>query len=367
MTHSLTEKSDTLIGQNRSFALYRTPQDKFLNFLVQEKNLPLRLQHIEELNQQCGFVIAPFQTSESCPVVLLQPDGCERILLPPDEDSSAHDERLLPADEIDADYAKRFHTFMTALREERFRKLVLSRKRAIRREESFSPTRAFLRACSLFPHSYVYLLHTPHTGTWLGSTPELLLSGEKTQWRTVALAGTQTLRPGAEPTAWDNKNLTEQMLVARYIQNQLNTLGIHPEANGPYTLRAGQLAHLQTDFRFTLANTRRLGDLLSLLHPTPAVSGLPKEKACRFIPAHEGYNRRYYSGFVGWIDTKQRSDLYVNLRCMNIQRQLLTLYAGGGLLTSSLPEKEWQETVSKLQTMLSIIEQCIHPKETSSS
>ena len=57
---------------------------------------------------------------------------------------------------------------------------------------------------------------------------------------------------------------------------------------GPYTARAGQLVHLKTDFYFLLKNTDHIGDLLQELHPTPAVCGLPKEEAFRFIPDNEG-------------------------------------------------------------------------------
>ena len=69
----------------------------------------------------------------------------------------------------------------------------------------------------------------------------------------------------------------------------------------------------------------------------------------------EGYDRRYYSGFIGWLDPDGRTDLYVNLRCMHIEEEQLTLYAGGGLLASSELNDEWLETEKKLQTMRRII------------
>ena len=99
---------------------------------------------------------------------------------------------------------------------------------------------------------------------------------------------------------------------------------------------AGALSHLKTDFQFSLKDNKGLGDLLKVLHPTPAVCGLPKEEAYRFILQNEGYDRRYYSGFIGWLDPEGRTDIYVNLRCMHIEDEQLTLYAGGGLLALSL-------------------------------
>lgn len=248
-------------------------------------------------------------------------------------------------------YTNCFQLFTKPLLQGKLDKLVLSRYRPLPRPARFSPGRAFYHACRQYPRSYVYLCHTPQTGTWLGSTPEILLSGQAGAWHTVALAGTQPLRNGEVPLVWDDKNRREQQIVAAYIRKQLRSLAIRFEESEPYAARAGALSHLKSDFRFVLPRQNRLGDLLSLLHPTPAVCGLPKEEAYRFILRHEGYDRSYYSGFIGWLDPEGQSDLYVNLRCMHLSPERCTLYAGGGLLASSALEDEWQETEDKLQTM----------------
>ena len=133
------------------------------------------------------------------------------------------------------------------------------------------------------------------------------------------------------------------------------SLGIEPAEFGPYPAFAGALSHLKTDFHFSLPDSNKLGNLLNLLHPTPAVCGLPKEEAYRFIQDNEKYDRRYYSGFIGTLNPSGKTDLYVNLRCMNISSEQLTLYAGGGLLASSELNDEWLETEKKLQTMRRII------------
>ena len=83
-----------------------------------------------------------------------------------------------------------------------------------------------------------------------------------------------------------------------YIRSQLLSLGIQPAEFGPYPAFAGALSHLKTDFHFSLPDNDSLGDLLKLLHPTPAVCGLPKEKAYQFILDHEDHERRYHSGFM---------------------------------------------------------------------
>ena len=106
---------------------------------------------------------------------------------------------------------------------------------------------------------------------------------------------------------------------------------------------------------FTLPDSTNLGRILKSLHPTPAVSGLPKNEAFSFINEHEGRDRRYYTGFLGMLDMSSDTNIYVNLRCMEIGKNLLTLFSGSGLVTSSNYRDEWKETEQKLKTMTSIV------------
>ena len=185
----------------------------------------------------------------------------------------------------------------------------------------------------------------------MGSTPEILLAGQDACWKTVALAGTQPLRDGKIPAEWDEKNWREQQIVAEYIREQLGSVSISAKEEGPFPVRAGEISHLKSIFSFVLEERTALGNLLALLHPTPAVCGLPKAAAFRFIRRNEGYDRAYYSGFVGRLCPAGRTSLYVNLRCMQVKEDCYELYAGGGLLASSRMENEWEETNEKLKTM----------------
>lgn len=334
--------------------MFRLPDEEEIRVVAQEDNNPLLLDSIEALNGQRGFVIAPFRITPQTPIVLIK--GKIGYLewesfnkLPDAPDGNETNEA------ITADYEDRFITFMQPLLTGKLNKVVLSRKEEVRMHYHFSSMTSFFKACKRYPHSYIYMVYTPQTGTWMGCTPELLLAGKGTEWQTAALAGTQQLAGGNLPTNWDEKNRNEQRIVAQYIKKQLESIGIEAQEEGPCTVPAAQLAHLKSDFRFALPNTERLGNLLALLHPTPAVCGWPKEEARRFINENEGYNRRYYSGFVGVLDPEDNTNLYVNLRCMQILDDKLWLYAGGGLLASSTLEEEWEETEDKLCTMKRVL------------
>lgn len=351
----LQKQIDEYIGADKSFAVFRLPGESVISCICAETPEVSIYSGIDELNRQSGFVIAPFHVSEECPIVLI---WGERKTIEIDLDSFPLVEDAPVTREyhaISTCYEKRYETFMRSLHEKKLDKIVLSRDILLTKEKTFSSGLAFLKACRRYVRSYVYLCHTPQTGTWLGSTPEIILSGSIQNLHTVALAGTQQLKNGLLPEKWDAKNLQEQRYVAEYVKHQLQTLGLEIKEEGPYTVRAGELAHLKSDFRFALPDSDKLGDLLKLLHPTPAVCGYPKEEAYRFIIENEEYNRKYYSGFIGMLDCTGISNIYVNLRCMNIKDEHLNLYAGGGLLTSSTLRDEWQETEDKLYTMKAII------------
>ena len=347
---------DTLIKQNRNFAIWRIPGEH-PHFVMQSSGSAHFFYDIKKLDEQCGFVIAPFHPSAERPIILIRPD-INKIPLQTEDfftvgESGLHDsEKDIPLPcNLKDNYMLTFERFIQPLREKKFEKLVLSRSQTFKREAGFSPATAFFNAMELYPYSYVYLCHTPETGTWLGSTPEIILSGENGKWQTVALAGTQPLLDGKLPEQWDEKNQEEQEIVSAYIRTQLHSLDIVTSESRPHPVQAGSLSHLRSDFSFAIPRDKNISDLLKSLHPTPAICGLPKEDSYRFILENEGYDRRYYSGFIGWLNPEERSDLYVNLRCMHIHPNYFTLYAGGGLLASSDPESEWLETEAKMQTM----------------
>ena len=344
-----------LIASGYPFAIYRSPREKLLNIITQNDATIFTTKDIEELNGKEGFVIAPFQSSNNNPICLIRSDRNWTISL--DDLCCASDRRPSePEGELCSDdYKKRFEIFIKALKDNRFKKLVLSRNEEEKNNMAIDKEKSFLSACQRYVNSYVYFAYTPLTGAWMGSSPEVLLSNVSGKWMTVALAGTQSLSKGELPQQWDNKNKIEQDVVSTYIRQLLHDEGITLEETKPYSVKAGNLSHLRTDFYFSLPNSEQLGGLLKHLHPTPAVCGLPKQNAYRFILNNEGYDRKYYSGFIGRLNLDDITEIYVNLRCMHFNNSCFTLYAGGGLLASSTLEDEWVETEKKMQTMKNIL------------
>lgn len=243
-----------------------------------------------------------------------------------------------------------------------FEKIVPSRTRTVSLSASFDVVEAFEKLCRTYPRALISYVSIPGVGNWLGASPEVLVCvQDKSTFKTVALAGTLPYRPGLDirSVAWTQKEIEEQALVERYVISCFKKIRLREyEEHGPRTVIAGNLMHLKSEFTVDMKATNfpQIGSvMLDLLHPTSAVCGMPLDKALSFLNAHEGYDRGFYAGYLGPVNVQNNIDLFVNLRCMEILGQQGILYAGAGVTMDSVPEKEWEETEMKFDTLLNVI------------
>ena len=243
-----------------------------------------------------------------------------------------------------------------------FEKIVPSRPRLVDLPEDFDVVRSFERLCEQYVNGLISFVSIPGIGSWLGASPEALVSIEdKSIFKTVALAGTQPYHEGMNlrSVAWTQKEIEEQALVERYVISCFKKIRLREyEEHGPKTIVAGNLVHLKSDFTVNLKATNfpQLGSvMLELLHPTSAVCGMPLENSLEFLRENEGYDREFYSGFLGPVNINNDIHLFVNLRCMKLLDNQAILYAGAGVTIDSNPEKECEETEIKFNTLLNVI------------
>ncbi|MCG8579127.1 MAG: isochorismate synthase [Bacteroidales bacterium] len=259
-----------------------------------------------------------------------------------------------PSTEDDfASYRQNFEKMHQAIVDGKLDKVILSRIQsgpAINKEQIVD---LFELLAQKYNHAFVYAVSSPDAGTWIGAGPELLLRKKRNRLSTVSLAGTI---PNNAKSTWSPKEIDEQDLVTAYIENTLiQHHADNIEYSEPTTVNAGQVKHLCTTFNFELKQTN--GNLIGLLyelHPTPAICGMPKEKAYQLILDTEKHKRKFYSGFLGPV-TDGNFEFYVNIRCLQVHTSKSVLYIGGGLTKGSEAESEWQETQLKAQTLLSVL------------
>lgn len=245
-----------------------------------------------------------------------------------------------------------------AIKNKEFKKVVLSRTETVDFID-FDLVATFKKLVQLYPSAFVYCFYHPKIGTWLGASPEQLLKASDTVFETISLAGTQK-DIGSSEIIWQKKEKEEQQFVTDYIVSKLESVASAVMVTKPYSVKAGSIWHIRTDISAQLNTHTSLQKVIRLLHPTPAVCGLPKENSKAFILENEQYNRSFYTGFLGELNCSSKtnsisSDLFVNLRCMQIKDSSAHLYMGCGITKDSIPEKEWEESVNKSMTMKKVL------------
>jgi isochorismate synthase len=367
-------------------AVWRLPNDNNTYAIIAENRTPFSIrQAFEEL--PFGFLFHPFSRKQDG--IFLKADkvyrfsegkpaadeaGMDRNNLDwladtwkevsrvPKPSAQKHPSSTISRNESSAAYIALVNRCLSTIESGQFEKVVPSRFKAVPLPDQFDISHSITRLSETYPNALISYVYTPEHGSWLGATPEILVSVEnKSVFKTVALAGTQSYTPGVNlrQVAWTQKEIEEQALVSRYIINCFKKIRLREfEEHGPKTIIAGNLLHLKTDFSVDMKSTNfpQLGSvMLRLLHPTSAVCGMPMEAAYDFLVQEEGYDRSFYSGFLGPVNHHDNTHLFVHLRCMQIVGNEAWCYAGAGVTIDSIPEKEWEETDIKMNTLLTVI------------
>jgi isochorismate synthase len=191
------------------------------------------------------------------------------------------------------------------------------------------------------------------TATFLGATPERLISRRGDRVESEALAGTCPASDGAARLLGSGKDRAEHAYVVRAIEGVLRPLCRRLDSPAePGVRRLAHVLHLHTPFRGELAGPVSTLDLVDRLHPTPAVGGTPTAAALDWIATAEGGTRGWYAAPVGWLDASGDGEFVVALRSALLDGDRALLFAGAGIVHDSEPAAEFAETRAKLQTML---------------
>ncbi len=360
-------------NKNLPFVVFRNPNETVVKCYLQKDAVVYKTTGFTE----SGFVFVPFDgdavimPSEKCDILTI-------INVDLNADIESKNSTVLLSNEDDKlSHIQLVKKGIDAIQTDAFQKLVLSRKEAVS-IESLNAIKIFQKLVSAYDNAFVYCWFHPEIGLWLGATPETLVSIDGKRLTTMSLAGTQKYS-GTLDVVWTQKELREQQLVTDFILNQLKLSNLAIQASNfkPETVKAGNVVHLRTSISAIVNDADfNFKQLLYHLHPTPAVCGLPKQAAKQFILDNEHYDREFYTGFLGELNIKKSvlrntnsrnvennaytsvktvSNIFVNLRCMQIKDQTAWLYIGGGITKDSNPEAEWEETVQKALVMKKVL------------
>jgi isochorismate synthase len=345
------DKIETVLNSNFPFIVYRKPNENMITALCQKTN---ELFELKSFNQS-GFIFAPFNKNEL--KIIFPFEECDVLTTNLENDFKLNEKATVLKSTI-KENAQLNHILIVQkavvyIKSNKAKKIVLSRKETVE-SGAIDVIGTLKQMLNNYKNAFVYVWFHPKIGLWMGATPERLISISENNLKTMALAGTQKFN-GTLDVIWDEKELHEQQFVTDYIVENIKEKLTSIKTIGPYTVQAGSLLHLRTDISGTLKSSNLLENLINSLHPTPAICGIPKSVATDFILKYEGYNRAYYSGYSGELNMNNSTNLFVNLRCMQIENNIAAIYVGGGITTKSIPENEWLETVSKAEIMKKVL------------
>ena len=247
-------------------------------------------------------------------------------------------------------------TIAAEVRAGAYEKAVLASTMTLAGDGPIGVGRALARLRAAYPDCHVFTM-TSGDATFLGASPELLVSLTDGQARSLGLAGSTSRgadaaedeRLGAALLA-SAKDRIEHETVVRAIRERLEAATDTLLApNQPVLRRLRNIQHLATEISGRVRPGVDILDLVQRLHPTPAVCGWPAERAREVIAAHERFDRGWYAGPVGWLDGAGDGEFAVALRSAVVLGGRAWLFAGNGIMGDSDPAAEFAEVQLKFR------------------
>ena len=237
----------------------------------------------------------------------------------------------------------------------RLDKAVLSREVSLRAASEIDVSAVLRRLQVSAPESTIFAF-SRGPRTFVGATPERLVGLRGREFTTMAMAGST---PRGEDEAVDDelaaallvsdKEREEHAVVVTMIREALAPVADQlTVARRPMVVRFRHVQHLLTPISGRLTDDADVLTLVERLHPTPAVGGTPRQLALELIAEEESHERGWYAGPLGWIDRHGDGEFVVGLRSGVIKGDEVTLFAGCGIVADSDPDREWDESASKL-------------------
>jgi len=259
-------------------------------------------------------------------------------------------------------WLKNVEKALTLIQNNQLEKVVLARQCTFELDEQIDPFAMTAALKERAKGAFVFCLQTD-TGAFLGASPERLFARKKRELTCEAVAGTRkrglTLLEDEllkQELLQSEKDLREFSYVPSYLKEKLMPLCKEPLHFTPTCVHQTQnVQHLYAKGTSTLKAGVTDEQIIQQLHPTPALCGIPKEKAFSTIVDLEPFQRGLYGGILGW-STQDASEWIVGIRSCLIKGKTATLFSGTGIVEGSDPEKEWDELNQKIKLYESILD-----------
>jgi menaquinone-specific isochorismate synthase len=260
-------------------------------------------------------------------------------------------------------WKKSIQDVLKAIRSKELQKTVLARKSVFKTNDSpFSWLQMLLLSAV---NSTVFAFQVSPSSLFLGATPEMLYQRDGRKILTESIAGTRKKSAyffEDEQIEYDllnsYKDKEEIDCVKSFLSDSLASLCEKSSCDVEDSLiHTSELIHLHNRLEGVLKQDVHDIDILSRLHPTPAVGGLPKREGIEKILALEPFDRGLYAGALGWI-SPSASSFAVGIRSALWTPGHLHTFAGTGIVKGSNPKSEWDELNAKTSHWKNVCQTC---------
>jgi menaquinone-specific isochorismate synthase len=279
------------------------------------------------------------------------------VVLPPLSQSGKR--REIPSGET-ASFRASVAAALASIQKQQIHKLVLAHAVDVRSPLPFHWAHSLHNLRQRHPDCTVFSVGNGQGQSFIGASPERILSIHNHQLVTDALAGSSPRgRSSLEDEALAqrliscNKERHEHQVVVDFIKQRLVNLGLQPTfIRNPSILPLSNIQHLHTPIHADVPSSIHPLEILASLHPTPAVAGMPRAIACQQIRQYENFERSLYAAPLGWMDGQGNAEFVVGIRSALLDGNCARLYAGAGIVKGSDPDREVAEIKLKFQTLL---------------
>ncbi|WP_414052290.1 isochorismate synthase [Macrococcus animalis] len=347
LIHEATYKGDRSINDLKLFGGFQFDDNESPNFSAYYKSHFIIPEiQILEVNGKASIIFVD-QNHDISEII----DGLKNHTM-----TSIAENKIQETKDMDLDLFKANATKAIAMMNKaELEKVVLSRKRKITMQNKIDILTLVEQAMKNHEVSYFALIESANQ-TFITKTPEQLVAVQEGELLTNAIAGTmgKDVPDAKQQLLDDEKNLYEHKIVVESIKDDLAPFTQEITLKGaPDILENQFFYHLYTPIKAKL-QTGSLLEVTESLHPTPALGGFPKHSAMQFLnEANEG--RGLYGAPLGYLDMNDEGEFIVAIRSMIIEDNTAMLYAGCGLVKSSVVESEVYETEIKFKPMLEML------------
>ncbi|OLU29119.1 aminodeoxychorismate synthase component I [Pseudomonas sp. PA27(2017)] len=222
------------------------------------------------------------------------------------------------------------------------------------------------------PTPFSGYLSLPGGGALLSLSPERFIRVSGGQVETRPIKGTQPRgrderedAHNAQVLLASPKDRAENLMIVDLLRNDLGRTCRTGSVRVPelFALESyPNVHHLVSAVTGELAADKDALDLLLGAFPGGSITGAPKIRAMQIIDELEPTRRGPYCGSLLYLDVRGEMDSSIAIRSLLAKDGVISCWGGGGIVADSAWQAEYQESVTKVQVLLSTLERLLQPK-----